>query len=297
MRTLVGAGRRHEIRELLNHVCSTPRSISLDPDASQGNSEIRRPLVVTDPLVASLPWFSEFVGVIESGSGGEDKWDVQVYSGVHGNPLESDVMEAAELYRKYNCDSVVCVGGGSGLDAGKCVAMIAESGFETLNHPALDCLHDGPEVGAIPSTGLNQLNRPNRLIPCVAVATTAGTGAEMDSAAMYTNETIGEKRCAGHRDLPLAVILDAETTLTLPENITAWTGMDALVHALEALLVPDLYSPLCDGSALQALEKIDCNLRSAVVCAREWRDKGMKMKELNNMADQTKDYLHHLIVR
>ena len=51
------------------------------------------------------------------------------------------------------------------------------------------------------------------MVPCVALATTAGTGAEMDSAAMFNDEARGEKRCAGHSDLPLAVILDAETTL------------------------------------------------------------------------------------
>jgi alcohol dehydrogenase class IV len=260
--------------------------------------------VVTDPHVANLPWFHDFLDHMREdrdkaqSAGSSKPWDVAVYSGVHGNPLESDVMEAVELYRSHGADSVVCVGGGSGLDAGKCVAMIAESGFETLHHPALDCLHDGPEVGARPP----QKESPgsggrNRLVPCVALATTSGTGAEMDSAAMFTDESKGEKRCAGHRDLPLAVILDAETTLGLPEKLTAWTGMDAAVHAIEALLVPDFYHPMCDGAALQALSKIDRNLKPSVACAREWTESNMKL-DLTGNADETCERLaHHLMVR
>merc|ERR1719265_2527530 len=113
---------------------------------------------------------------------------------------------------------------------------------------------------------------------------------------MINDEARDEKFCAGHGDLPLAVILDAETTLALPANLTAWTGMDAAVHALEALLVPGIYHPLCDGAALQALVKIDRNLREAVRCAEEWAAAGMRMLPLEEGAKDPR-YVHHLVVR
>jgi len=102
-----------------------------------------------------------------------------------------------------------------------------------------------------------------RLVQCITVPTTAGTGAEMDSGSMYTVTCEGIKRCAGHADLPLIAVLDPELSLSLPPTLTAWTGADALVHAIEAYLVPT-YHPMCDGIALQALKKIAKNLPWAV---------------------------------
>jgi len=102
-----------------------------------------------------------------------------------------------------------------------------------------------------------------RLVQCITVPTTAGTGAEMDSGSMYTVMREGIKRCAGHADLPLIAVLDPELSLSLPKTLTAWTGADALVHAIEAYLVPT-YHPMCDGIALQALKKIAKNLPMAV---------------------------------
>merc|ERR1712136_703644 len=115
-----------------------------------------------------------------------------------------------------------------GLDGGKAIAMVARS---NLDVPAFEWTSPPPEVA------------PGVIPPIIAVPTTAGTGAEMDSASMYT-------------DCRISVIADPLLTLTLPANLTAWTGMDALTHALEAYFV-DSYHPMCDAIALEALRLID----------------------------------------
>ncbi|MDG1680320.1 MAG: iron-containing alcohol dehydrogenase, partial [Tateyamaria sp.] len=83
--------------------------------------------------------------------------------------------------------------------------------------------------------------------------TTAGTGAETESTAMITHTGKGMKFCICHADLkPSLALLDPDLTVDLPANLTAWTGVDAMVHAIEAYCVPGFH-PLCDGLALEGL--------------------------------------------
>lgn len=206
----------------------------------------RRPLVVTDSGVAKQGFFSEFVDDL-----GRAGLHITTFAEVHPNPLDTDVSRGVATYRAAGADSVVCVGGGSAMDAGKCVAMCAESGLQLS-----ECDYDVPYGEQAPPRD------EGRLVPCVAVPTTAGTGAEMNSGSMYTDTAARVKRCAGHRDLPLISVLDPELTLSLPPSLTAWTGLDALVHALEAFFVVD-YHPMCDSIALQAMRRIQRNLLPA----------------------------------
>jgi alcohol dehydrogenase class IV len=90
----------------------------------------------------------------------------------------------------------------------------------------------------------------------ITIPTTAGTGAETESTGMVTHTAKAMKFCVWHPNLkPSLALLDPELTLGLPPNLTAWTGADALVHAIEAFLVPG-FNPLCDGLALEALSLI-----------------------------------------
>lgn len=225
VRTIVGAGRRLEIPALL---------------ASRGAS---KPLVVTD---RSLAEWDAFRGILAGLS--EAGLKPTAFTEVSPNPLDTDIASGAQLYRDVSADSLVIIGGGSALDAGKSIAMIAESGLKLAE---CDYFADPRPV---PAGG--------RLAPCVLVPSTAGTGAEMNSGSMYTDTRELVKRCAGHPELPITVVLDPEVTLSLPASLTAWTGMDAVVHALEAFFVPD-YHPMCDGIALEALRRIQYNLPRA----------------------------------
>jgi len=164
-----------------------------------------------------------------------------LYDKVEPNPTDVCVRNASALYNAEQCDSIVAIGGGSGLDGGKSTAMAAGS-----NLPIADF-----EWTISPPVEL----APDALPPVWLVPTTAGTGAEMDSASMVTDTTKRTKICVAHPTMRMHVVMDPELTLTLPATLTAWTGMDALTHALEALSV-DMYHPMCDGIALEALRLV-----------------------------------------
>merc|ERR1712182_6331 len=91
--------------------------------------------------------------------------------------------------------------------------------------------------------------------PVFTVPTTAGTGAEMDSASMYTHTNERVKYCVMHPDCQVTVVADPLLTVSLPAHLTAWTGMDALTHAIEALSV-NSFHPMCDGIALESIRLI-----------------------------------------
>ena len=141
------------------------------------------------------------------------------------------------------------------MDAGKAIALsapAAQADFWAFDGYAEPLRFDGTAPFA----------------PLICVPTTAGTGAEVEPAGIVTNTETREKRGYLHPDFrPSAAILDPELTLGLPANLTAWTGLDAMVHAIEAYLVPDFH-PMCDGIALEALQLM------APALGRAYRDGG-----------------------
>src|SRR5262249_44933067 len=137
-----------------------------------------------------------------------------LYSGVHPNPVESDVSETAAVFRTGNCDGIVAFGGGSALDVGKAARLL-------LKRPGL-------KLGAFRFE-----DDWSGLAPFVAIPTTAGTGSEVGRSSVITLESTGRKAVFFHPELlARLVILDAELTRELPPRLTAATGMDALTHCL-----------------------------------------------------------------
>jgi alcohol dehydrogenase class IV len=200
---------------------------------------IARPLVVTDPGVAALPWFDAVVAPLVG---------ARVVAALSSNPTEAEIGAGAEAYRAHGADGVIAIGGGSAMDAGKLIALAASHEGALADYAV-----GGPRARAI-----------TRLPPVVAVPTTAGTGSELSTGAVVTDPAAGVKRTILHAALlPRAVIADPETTVGLPAALTAATGMDALTHALEALCVPS-YHPMCDAIALEALRLIAAHLPRAV---------------------------------
>ena len=145
---------------------------------------------------------------------------------------------------------MIAIGGGSGMDAGKSTALTAHNQCDIWQ---FDFDRDVPSLPA------------DHIFPkLICIPTTAGTGAETESTAMVTHSERGMKLCVWHPELkPSLTLLDPEITLGLPAALTAWTGIDAMVHAIEAYCVPD-YHPMCDGVALEALALIGRWLPSAV---------------------------------
>jgi len=195
-----------------------------------------RPLLVTDRGLAGTDMITGAMCNLRRAG-----LEPALFGEVDANPTDLNIVSGAEIFRSHGADLIIAVGGGSGLDGGKAIAMVARS---NLDVPAFEWTSPPPEVA------------PGVIPPIIAVPTTAGTGAEMDSASMYTDTTEKIKRCVMHPDCRISVIADPLLTLTLPANLTAWTGMDALTHALEAYFV-DSYHPMCDAIALEALRLID----------------------------------------
>ena len=186
------------------------------------------PLLVTDPGLAGLPMIADMVEILTKAG-----LSTAVYSDVRPNPVEANVTGGVEMFRAGGHDGVVAVGGGSALDAGKCVAFMAAQ-----TRP----IWDFEDVG-------DWWTRANRdgIAPIVAVPTTAGTGSEVGRAGVVTNEATHTKKVIFHPDmLPKIVICDPELTVGLPPKLTAGTGMDALAHCLEAYCAPG-YHPMADG--------------------------------------------------
>src|SRR4051794_34996235 len=195
---------------------------------------IRRPLVVTDPGLLKSDAFTALVRTLgESGQGKE--WFL--YSGVHPNPVENDVREAAELYGKHQCDGVIAIGGGSPLDAGKAARLL-------VKRPALDFnrFYDESDWSG--------------LAPFIAIPTTAGTGSEVGRSSVITLDATHRKAVLFHGELlAKLVLLDPELTVGLPPKLTAATGADALTHCIESFTCP-VFHPLSDGIALEGIPLI-----------------------------------------
>lgn len=156
------------------------------------------------------------------------------FTGVHPNPTDRDVEDALDAYLQHDCDSVVGLGGGSALDAAK--ALRLKVAF--------------PDV-ALMEIPLDEL--PPTLVPMCAIPTTAGTGSEVGRSSVITVSQLGRKAVIGAPPLmPEMAILDPELTVSLPPPLTAATGMDAMTHAIEALVCP-VFHPMCDAIALEAI--------------------------------------------
>ena len=206
---------------------------------------VTNPLIVTDRGSAALPFIHTLQNTL-----GEAGIQSEVFAEVAPNPLDSDISVARETYRAGGHDGVIAIGGGSGMDAGKATALTANN---DLGIWQFDFDGDAPTLAD-----------RHEFPPLICIPTTAGTGAETESTAMITHTERGMKLCVWHADLkPALTLLDPTITVGLPSNLTAWTGIDAMVHAIEAYCVPDLH-PMCDGVALEALTLIGRWLPTAV---------------------------------
>jgi 4-hydroxybutyrate dehydrogenase len=194
---------------------------------------IHRPLVVTDPGLVNMEAFHALVTVL----GTEGRKALTTFSGVHSNPIESDVRDAAAMFRDNNCDGVVAIGGGSPLDVGKAARLL-------VKRPAFDLskFYDEPDW--------------SDLAPFVAIPTTAGTGSEVGRSSVVTLDATKCKAVLFHPELMAKlVILDPELTRRLPPKLTAATGADALTHCIESFTCP-AFHPMCDGIALEGIQLI-----------------------------------------
>ncbi|MGB1244933.1 MAG: iron-containing alcohol dehydrogenase, partial [Porticoccaceae bacterium] len=201
---------------------------------------IERALVVTDPGIIQ---FGLLDGAINSLNA--QGIEHHIYSDVVADPPESVVMDAVQTAQKFACDGVIGFGGGSSMDVAKLLAVLIKG-----------------EQALADIYGVDQINGGR--LPLIQVPTTAGTGSE---ATMVSIITTGETTKAGVVSRTLLadkIILDAGLTTGLPAAVTAATGIDAMVHAIEAFTSKRLKNPLSDMLALEALRLMAGNIETAV---------------------------------
>jgi alcohol dehydrogenase class IV len=168
---------------------------------------------------------------------------------VQENPTDANVGAGVAAFRDGQCDGVIALGGGSGLDCGKAIALIAGCGGSLWRFAWPDHEKAQAERGAY---------------PIIALPTTAGTGAEAEPSAIVTDSAKPAKRAIIHPAMmPRAVIADPQLTVSLPPHLTAATGMDALSHCLEALCVSSFH-PMADAIAASGIAMIGRFLPVAV---------------------------------
>src|SRR3954452_12393458 len=206
---------------------------------------LKRPLVVTDPGLAKLPVIERVLGLLR-----EAGLEPGLFADVRPNPIAANVEAGVAALRAGGHDGVVAVGGGSGLDTGKCVAFMAGQ-----TRPMWDFEDKGDWYKRADPAGIR---------PIVAVPTTAGTGSEVGRAGVITDEATHTKKIIYHPlMMPKLTICDPELTVGMPPAITAGTGMDAFAHCLEAYCAPS-YHPLADGIAVEGMRLVKENLARAV---------------------------------
>ncbi|MGU3466321.1 iron-containing alcohol dehydrogenase [Methylobacterium sp. C33D] len=169
---------------------------------------------------------------------------LDVYEDVVADPPSTVIEAAAKRARELGTDLVLSIGGGSALDTAKLVAYLAKS--------------DEP-LDAIYGVGLAKGDR----LPLILVPTTAGTGSEVTPISIVTTPTTEKKGVVAPKLLPDWAVLDPELTLGLPSHVTAATGIDAMVHAIEAFTSKNKKNPISDQLAKQALALLSANIRTA----------------------------------
>jgi alcohol dehydrogenase len=238
----------------------SPTKVTFGEDVSMSASEVvkeyggTKTFIVTDEVLRTTGILEPIIGSFAEGS----------YCLFTDVPSDSDVDTvnvAARLARESGCDSLLAVGGGSVLDTAKVVNICLSLGGNLLDYEGLNNLTD-------------------RLLPIVAIPTTAGTGSEVSMVAMVKDSQEKKKLLFGSRFLaPDTALLDPTLLRTLPPRLTAATGMDAITHNIEAFSTLISTSPFTDALCLESLRMLfqylpratadgdDCEARSATLVA------------------------------
>ena len=204
------------------------------------NLAAKKVFLVTDPGVIRAGWTSKVEAALAQAG-----LPFVVFSDVTPNSKDTEVMAGAELYLREQCDVIVAVGGGSPMDCAKCIGVVASNKENILWFEGVD------RIG----------------VPCpplICIPTTAGSSADISQFAIITDTARKVKIAIISKVVvPDLALVDPLTTTTMPADLTAATGIDALVHAIEAY-VSNANSPVTDLHALEAIRLISRNLRGAI---------------------------------
>lgn len=224
-------------RSLISEVGALGRIAEICRDLGVSN-----PIIVTDAGIERLGLLDKLCSQLKAA-----KFSYTRFSGVIADPPEAVVEQALSLALSERADGVIGFGGGSSLDTAKLVALMAGSG-ETLAD----------------IYGVEQARGPR--LPLVLVPTTAGTGSEVTAVAIVTTGDTTKMGVVSRQLYPDVSLLDAELTLALPPAITAMTGIDAMVHAVEAYTSLHSKNAYSDMLAREALRLMATHIETATHC-------------------------------
>lgn len=233
---------------LRSQIHCAPGSIIRLPALFEGLGA-KRVVILTDPGIRSVGIIDRIERIFNNMSGGNLPKLVGVYDQITPNSGFESVDKALEFARSCGADSVLSVGGGSSLDAAKGVKYALHENARSLHELFQGSIKFDTWPEADPIS-----------IPHIAIPTTAGTGAEVSTIAVFLNEELNVKvnLINPYLDADIA-LLDPELTLGLPPRITASTGLDALTHAIEAVVSPKA-NHFTDAYAFRAAQMIVKNL-------------------------------------
>ncbi|WHZ05246.1 iron-containing alcohol dehydrogenase [Neobacillus sp. YX16] len=195
-------------------------------------------LIITDAGIMKT-------GLIDQLTRQLDNINYGIFDDTKPNPTVTNCNDALKLLREVQADVVVVMGGGSSIDVAKAVCLLATNEGSIVGYEGIDTF-------------------ANDLLPLVAIPTTAGTASEVTNFTVITDEERQYKLTVGGvRLAPKYALVDPAVTISLPAHITAATGLDALVHALESY-TSKMANPISKALAREAIRKISANLRQAV---------------------------------
>ena len=210
--------------------------------AELANRGLRRPIVFSDPDLVKFGVTGKVTSLLDKA-----KVPYTVFSEIKPNPTIENVKAGVKAAKKAKADSIIAIGGGSSMDTAKAVGII-------LTNPKF------ADVRSL--EGLSPTTKPSK--PILAVPTTAGTAAEVTINYVITD--VEKKRkfvCVDPHDIPVVAFVDPEMMASMPKGLTAFTGMDALTHAIEGLITKAA-CPMTDMMHLEAIRLIGASLRDAV---------------------------------
>ncbi|MEL7374048.1 MAG: iron-containing alcohol dehydrogenase, partial [Pseudomonadota bacterium] len=224
---------------------NTTRSIINKPGALDDVADacrklgVQRPLVVTDGGIVELGLLERLSSLLLSGG-----LQPMAFTDVVADPPEQIVQDALEAGKRHGADGVIGLGGGSSMDTAKVVALLAGSGEKVED-----------------AYGVDQARGPR--LPLILIPTTAGTGSEVTAVAILTTGETTKQGLVSDHLYPDIAVLDAALTLGLPPRLTAMTGVDAMVHALEAYTSAHKKNAYSDMLAREALRLMSENIVQA----------------------------------
>jgi len=212
------------------------------PDHLAANG-LSRPLLVTDPMVSSLNFFTAIKNSLTAKS-----FSVKVFADIHKNPVKSDVLKGGDVYKETNRDCIIGIGGGAAMDVARAITLRINHHRDLFDY---DDLIGGDQFVTEP-------------VPYfITVPTTSGTGSEVGRSAIISEDETHRKRILfAPRLLAKIVFADPLLTMELPAFVTAATGMDALTHNMEAFIAKGFH-PMAEGIALEGIRLINESIVAA----------------------------------